>query len=155
MSFKRLFGGLSTLFLLVGAGLLCFTPGGLFNRIDYYATPDVLSGSGIYLGLPGPTLGLVFLLIGLTGFLILMCLRGSVTHARQRVRRFFVGFALLLLLVGAFLICLTPGGFFNRVHGYGGSGLVLDMPGPVVGFCFLGAGAVALIFAWSITPPRG
>lgn len=34
MDKQRLIMGLSVLLLLVGAGLACFTPGGLFNRMQ-------------------------------------------------------------------------------------------------------------------------
>jgi hypothetical protein len=130
--------------------LFIFTPGGLLERVDHYGTPH-----GGYLGLSGPTLGLILFLIGLAGLLALVALRGSVTHARLRVRRFLVSLAMLLFLIAAFLICFMPGGVFNPIPGHGAGGILLDRPGPILGFCFVGAGAITLIVAWSITPPRG
>ena len=66
-------------------------------------------------------------------------------------RRLLAGFALLFLLVGAILVCFVRGGLLNPHRHFGmGSVITLDEAGHVVGFVFLGVGAVCFVILFSL-----
>ena len=66
-------------------------------------------------------------------------------------RRMLGGFAFLFLLVGAILVCFVRGGVFNpQRHWDGFTFRTLDEPGHIVGFVFLGVGAVCFVILFSL-----
>ncbi|MCI0456402.1 MAG: hypothetical protein L0Z62_05420 [Gemmataceae bacterium] len=70
MNIRRLIGGLSFLFFLVGALLVCFIPGGFLNP-----HPFLLSWmEGVSLNQPWHIVGFVFLGVGAVGFVVLYSL---------------------------------------------------------------------------------
>ncbi len=72
MNIRRLIGGLSFLFFLVGALLVCFIPGGFLNPIPVGAVGDWMAG--VWLNRPWHIVGFVFLGVGAVGFVVLYSL---------------------------------------------------------------------------------
>ena len=70
---------------------------------------------------------------------------------RLNFRRLLAGFALLFLLTGVLLLCFIEGGLVNQRHGgFGARYIELGDPGHIVGFVFLGLGAVVFVFLFSL-----
>jgi hypothetical protein len=76
MNIRRLIGGLSFLFFLVGALLVCLVPGGLLNPWDGGSWQPRAAGRwpGITFDQPGHIFGFVLLSIGAIGFVVLFSL---------------------------------------------------------------------------------
>jgi hypothetical protein len=68
LNVRKLIGGLSLLFLITGALLICFIPGGLFNQIDFGL------GRVVVFDRPGHIIGFILMGVGAVGFVVLFSL---------------------------------------------------------------------------------
>ena len=69
---------------------------------------------------------------------------------RINYRRLLAGFAFLFILTGVLLVCFIEGGLLNQRRIGGWYFVDLGEPGHIVGFVFLGLGAVLFVFLFSL-----
>lgn len=131
MSFKHLCLILALFCFLAGAALVCLMPGGFFNRLPPRYHLDLSD--------TGPGIGLFLLAVGFAILIAVVSLSGTAGQPRQRLHRALGGLALFFAVVGAYGVCLSPGGLFNSPSG----GINTDEPGPLIGLMLLGAATVA------------
>ncbi|HYT89864.1 MAG TPA: hypothetical protein VEL76_14235 [Gemmataceae bacterium] len=84
MNWKRLITGLSLLCLLTGVLLICFATGGFLNRTHHpdFGRHDALTINGIFLDMPGPVAGFVFLGVGAVGLVVVFSMNKPSPPAR-------------------------------------------------------------------------
>jgi hypothetical protein len=162
MDLKRLLGGLSALVVIAGLLIFTLTFGGPLNRLPpqppgWWTGDYVVDRTGIDLARPGPTVGLILLATGGTGLVLILCWQRRPGQRALTLKRVLTAYALYTLLLGGLFLCFGQGGLVNRRGwNYPHYEIRLDMPGPIVGWIFLGIGSVLLVLVWSLKPaPSG